>query len=138
MVPLRSPVGCIGHRFLELVLPLVLLLASTLVIRVLGLDLLVEEYFFSPGEGWIYGQLAPWSFLYQYGVLPTVVIASVALLVCALSFRWDALRHQRRAAWFLVLLSIAGPIVVVNLVFKEHWGRPRPGEVIQFGAENLP
>ncbi|MFZ0257069.1 MAG: phosphatase PAP2 family protein [Gammaproteobacteria bacterium] len=131
----RGASGCFSHRFFMLALPFVLLLTLTLVIRLLDLDLHVEQRFFSPDKGWIYGERAPWNFLYRYGVWPTVVIAFGALIVYALSFRWDSLRGRRRAAWFLVLLSIGGPIVVVNLVFKEHWGRPRPGEVSQFGGE---
>lgn len=135
MGPLSRPSDCFSHPFLEVALPLVLLLTLTLVIRLFDLDLRIEQCFFSPEEGWLYGQLIPWRLLYRYGVLPTVVVACLALIVSTLSFRWDRLRGQRRAAWFLVLLSIAGPIVVVNLVFKEHWGRPRPGEVIQFGGQ---
>jgi membrane-associated phospholipid phosphatase len=33
----------------------------------------------------------------------------------------------------LVTLAL-GPGVVANLVFKEHWGRPRPIDVTQFGG----
>jgi lipid A 4'-phosphatase len=132
----RSHAGGVSdHRFLVLALPLVLLLTLTFVIQWFDLDLRVEECFFSSDEGWIYGDRVPWNFLYHYGVLPTVVVAFGALVVYVLSFRWNSLRGQRRTAWFLVLLAIGGPIVVVNLVFKEHWGRPRPGEVIQFGGE---
>lgn len=132
---LRTALGRFHPRFLELVLPFVLLLASTLLIRLLDLDLRIAECFFERDGGWIYADWALWKFLYHYGVLPTVVIASAALMVYLLSFRWGRLRSQRRAAWFLVLLSVLGPIVVVNLVLKEHWGRPRPAEVVEFGGE---
>lgn len=135
MEPTTRANGCFDRRFFELGLPLVLLLGLTILIRSLDLDLRIEQHFFCPDEGWIYGQRAPWNFLYHYGVLPTVVVAFGALIVGALSFRWHNFRDQRRAAWFLVLLAIVGPIVVVNLVFKEHWGRPRPGEVIHFGGD---
>ena len=32
-------------------------------------------------------------------------------------------------------LRILGPGVVTNLVLKEHWGRPRPIDVVQFGGD---
>ena len=135
MKPRPRPGRCWGHCFLEWGAPVVLLLAVTFFIQLLDLDLRVEACFFSSDRGWIYGDRTPWSFLYRYGALPTIATAVAALIVYALSFRWNRFRAQRRAAWFLVLLSIVGPIVVVNLVLKEHWGRPRPGEVIQFGGE---
>lgn len=42
-----------------------------------------------------------------------------------------------RPVIFLVLTLALGPGVLVNGLLKEHWSRPRPGEVIEFGG-NLP
>ncbi|TMJ89769.1 MAG: phosphatase PAP2 family protein [Alphaproteobacteria bacterium] len=43
---------------------------------------------------------------------------------------------RRGSRWHsnLVTLAIA-PGVVANLVFKEHWGRPRPIDVTEFGGD---
>lgn len=120
---------------LELILPLTLLVAVSLVFRFFDLDLRVEGYFFVPEAGWIYQDRDPWDSLYHYGILPVILTGLGALLVYVASFRWAQLRGYRSVALFLVLLGIIGPIGVVNLVFKEHWGRPRPCEVVQFGGE---
>lgn len=40
--------------------------------------------------------------------------------------------ETKKKAWFLVLCLLLGPGLIVNGVFKEHWGRPRPKEVLQF------
>jgi membrane-associated PAP2 superfamily phosphatase len=34
-----------------------------------------------------------------------------------------------------VLVIAIGPGLVVNLIFKDHWGRPRPMHITQFGGE---
>jgi membrane-associated PAP2 superfamily phosphatase len=41
---------------------------------------------------------------------------------------------EGRAAWFLVVTLALGPGVVTNLVLKDHWHRPRPIDVTEFGG----
>jgi membrane-associated PAP2 superfamily phosphatase len=40
----------------------------------------------------------------------------------------------RKIGLFLVIYMILGPGLVINTVFKDHWGRPRPAEVQNFGG----
>jgi membrane-associated phospholipid phosphatase len=39
-----------------------------------------------------------------------------------------------RAALFLVLALLLGPVLVTNLLLKDQWGRPRPHQVVEFGG----
>jgi membrane-associated phospholipid phosphatase len=39
-----------------------------------------------------------------------------------------------RVVVFLALSLALGPGLLVNGLFKEHWSRPRPGEVVEFGG----
>jgi len=39
-----------------------------------------------------------------------------------------------RAALFLIATLALGPGLLVNVVLKEHWGRPRPIDVAEFGG----
>jgi lipid A 4'-phosphatase len=41
---------------------------------------------------------------------------------------------EGRAALFLIATLALGPGVLTNLVLKDHWGRPRPIDVQQFGG----
>ena len=41
-----------------------------------------------------------------------------------------------RAALFLVVTLALGPGIVTNLIFKDHWGRPRPIDVTEFGGSD--
>jgi lipid A 4'-phosphatase len=38
---------------------------------------------------------------------------------------------------FVTLMFLVGPVLVVNLGLKDHWGRARPDAVTQFGGEAL-
>src|SRR5580693_1797334 len=40
---------------------------------------------------------------------------------------------ETRAALFLVLTLIFGPGLITNSLLKEHWGRARPIDVVEFG-----
>jgi lipid A 4'-phosphatase len=62
----------------------------------------------------------------------------VALGLALLGWLWARL-HAHRARWrmplaFVVLAGVAGPGLVVNLVFKDHWQRARPYQVEDFGG----
>ena len=39
-----------------------------------------------------------------------------------------------RAVLFLVTTLALGPGLVTNVILKDHWGRPRPIDVTQFGG----
>ena len=45
-------------------------------------------------------------------------------------------RFNRRMAAFLLAVLFVGPGLIVNGVWKEHWGRARPFETQNFGGEH--
>jgi len=70
---------------------------------------------------------------------PLVIIAAVAPAVVALVMKifWP-LRPtliSTRAALFLIASLALGPGLLVNVVLKEGWARPRPGMVTEFGGD---
>lgn len=114
------------------ILPLFLLAAATIAIRVTGADLALERAFYR--GGWYLADRQPWSALYHYGVIPAWVLAGGALALLVAS-RWKPrLAAHRRTFVYLVLVMAVGPGLVVNTAFKEHWGRPRPMDVPEFGG----
>jgi membrane-associated phospholipid phosphatase len=77
-----------------------------------------------------------WRFLYRYGVLAGVLLAAAALVTYTLSYWYPrALHAWRRPALFLVVVAAIGPGLVVNVLFKDHYGRPRPREVVDLGGQ---
>ena len=114
--------------------PLSILLGLTILFWFTDLDIAIQSLLYSPAEEeWIWGHSQPWQFLYSFGVLPAVSIAVLALVVFLAGYGLPKIKKHRKKALFLVLLMALGPGLTVNLIFKDHWGRPRPREVKQFG-----
>jgi len=100
-----------------------------------GLELRIAEQFFDPGiERWALAFHQPWDFIYHFTAWPAVVLALCFLLILIRTLVDVKWRVHRRAAAFFVLLMVLGPGVIVNVVLKPNWGRPRPREVTQFAG----
>lgn len=54
--------------------------------------------------------------------------------ICTLSMRRRWLRLSAREWLYLAVCLLVGPLTIANLGFKDHWGRPRPGSVTEFGG----
>jgi len=122
-VPLREPA-----------LVLLFLISATVLIAWNGADLAVTAPFALDGT-WAVGYRPFWQFLYRVDRAPALILAVAGLGLCAGSWFRPSLKQWRRSGAFLVLLLALGPGLLVNAVFKDHWGRPRPREVAQFGGK---
>ncbi len=87
------------------------------------------------GEGWPYGQRPPWSWLYEFGEIPPLVMAVGALVGYALA-KLGRLNARYAAPFLVIVLTvILGPGLLVNGLLKTYWGRPRPADVAAFGGD---
>jgi len=120
--------------FTDFLPPLAILLAMSIVFRLTDLDRTILANFYSPQHGWTHGDQFPWSQLYHYGPTPAIVLAGAALLTLLSSLFIKKTILFRRQAFFLILMMAIGPGLVVNVIFKDHWGRPRPREIQQFAG----
>ena len=65
----------------------------------------------------------------------TVLVApAVASLLIKLIFPRRKLLISGRAVVFLITTMALAPGLLVNVLLKDHWGRPRPIDVTQFGG----
>lgn len=119
--------------WVEIILTLTFLFAATAVIAVSGADLAASAPFCFDGT-WPVGKQFPWITLYRIDRIPGVLLAFFGLVMFLVSFKRPDFKQWRRAGAFLVLLLALGPGLLVNSLFKEHWGRPRPRDVVQFGG----
>lgn len=116
--------------------PLVGLLAATVLFRNTAIDLTISSWFYDRATQtwpWFY---SPWcTFFYRGGTYPAVAIALLGggLLLAGLCQR--SVQNWRRAGLFLLVVFGLGPGLIVNYALKEHWGRPRPHQVSEFGGE---
>jgi membrane-associated PAP2 superfamily phosphatase len=100
-----------------------------------GGDLALARRYFTPGEGWTHSNDSLIQFLYRYG--PWLAVAlSIGGFVLGLRSAFGPQRRSlaARQAWFLPLLLLLGPGLLVNAVGKDNWGRPRPKQVQEFGG----
>lgn len=100
------------------------------------LDLAVTRLFYIEGRGFPASSIGFLRDLRGLGMAVfagTMIAAGAALLALFLA---DGARFLMppRAGLFLLSAGALGPGVVVNLIFKEHWGRARPISVIEFGG----
>jgi len=69
--------------------------------------------------------------------IPGWILAAAA----AASLAWRLARRRwlfgldRKAIVFLVAVAVVGPALLVNGILKEHWGRARPYQTVDFGGD---
>ena len=102
------------------------------------LDVRASAWFYEPQSGFYLKNALPVRFVYEAvpWVTRTVVVGLLLFLFTAWTFyrRRDFFMKQRRVALYLLLVMIVGPGLLVNSVFKDHWGRARPSQVTEFGG----
>lgn len=119
---------------LDWAIPVLLLVALTIPFFRSDIDVRIARYFYVPGAGFPVGAEPLWLALKHFGVIPAWIVAIGALGVWIGSFVRPRLRPMRRGAIFLVLVMAIGPGLMVNDVFKQHWGRPRPRDLVELGG----
>src|SRR5229473_7051842 len=102
------------------------------------LDLKLAALFFDAARGGFWRSYDP--FYLRARDASTWLIALVAV-PAALALLMKFVRPRRppllpgRAILLMLLTLALAPGVLANLVLKEHWGRPRPIDVAQFGGD---
>jgi len=114
--------------------PLVILISLTAALRFTDLDLIVADAFYVDSAGFPFKHTRAAVVLHE---LCPAIVAMVVLYfaVAMIGSRWSTtLRSRRIAASFLLVSMALGPGLVVNTIFKGHFGRPRPSEVTRYGG----
>lgn len=127
------------RRWRELIILATLALLTTPFFWLSDLDLQGAAVFYQPGDdntrwpsqqGWLF------RILYRHAFTFATIVAVGALITVALGYLMPSLKQWRRPALYIFLVIILGPVLVVNLVFKDHWGRPRPVHISEFGGRH--
>ena len=111
-----------------LLLPLVLWLAITPWLS--QLDIAFSQFFFKEG---MFSQERIWDLIYHYGLIPAWIAVGTAIVGFACSFS-SSKRHWRVPCLYLILTLAIGSGVIVHAGLKEHWKRPRPRQIEEFGG----
>lgn len=122
---------------LDFLVPLAVLILLSVVLVMTEADLGLEAMFYSSTGGWSLGGKNPWKFIYDYANVPAFFMVFAALCVLVATFFRQFWRRYRKIALFMVLLLVLGPGLVVNTILKDHWGRARPHEIVNFGGDQM-
>ncbi len=120
-------------------IPLLLLISATVIFWITDVDLRLSRQFYASGGSslesnshWPLRDAEPWKSLYDLGVYPALILGAGGLLVVVIGLIWPKLRPWRNAGLFFALMLALGPGLLINGIFKPHWGRPRPNDTIPF------
>jgi lipid A 4'-phosphatase len=100
------------------------------------IDLGAARVFYAANAGFV-GDRLGWVHALRQAFVG-LYVGTIALCLAGLAQVWRG-RPQwlqlGKAQWlFLAACLAAGPGLVANLVFKDHWGRARPSQIAEFGG----
>ena len=106
-----------------------------------SLDLRAAELFYATADA--HGHTFAWRLSPSLILVHDIALKAgfVLLLPVVAAMVWKLIAPRRpmlisaRAAVFLILTMLLGPGLLVNVALKDHWGRPRPIDVAQFGGQ---
>ncbi len=102
-----------------------------------ALDIWFSGLFYDPNTKFPTGSLGAFTGLRALGNALTLwtVIALFVILLFKIALPWRPTLVPPRAIVFILSTLVIGPGIVVNLILKDHWGRPRPWRVDVFGGD---
>jgi membrane-associated PAP2 superfamily phosphatase len=106
-----------------------------LVFWLTDLDIRVSRLFFVPGNPehqWIHGEFILWRILYKSETCLTVTLAAISLCCVVAGLANRRRRTLLLYGLFIILSTSIGSGLLTNEVFKKHWGRPRPDNILEF------
>lgn len=116
-------------------IPFLVLLVATLFFRLTDADMEWTALFYSKDHGWFLENLWIVVFLHRYGTIPTLLVSFGAACILGYGFVSERFVKYRKISLLCVLLLSIGSGLIVNLILKDHWGRPRPNQLVAFGGE---
>jgi len=135
--PFLSPAYVSKAGLVALVaIPLVVLLALSIAARFWLVDPAWMQAIHARHDGFLTTADPFCWVMYHLGPKPALLWAIGALLLFGASFRWrEKLARSRRVLAMAFLVMLVGPGLVVNSIFKDNFGRPRPVQTEMFGGE---
>lgn len=107
------------------IFPLFFVVVMGVLVAFPGIDLATSRAFYTPDVGFSHSPVLEAVHRELRYLVVAIVVVSAVLLA------WP---RQRRAAIFLLISLALGPGLLVNTVFKDHWGRARPSQIVEFGG----
>lgn len=110
---------------------------ALVLVQLSGLDLALTRLGFDPARGAFIGHDFGWAQALYRGVPPAgwlMLLAAAMVLLLPRGRRRPAWRRGALAVWLIALVANG---LVIDLLLKDYWGRPRPRSVEAFGGPHL-
>lgn len=100
------------------------------------IDIWVSGWFWSPKSGWFLDEWGPFTPVTSLvpQITDGIVIAAAILLFIGYLYDWWLAPFDRRGVIYILLTIALGPGLLANTLLKDHWGRARPAQVLEFGG----
>ena len=120
----------------QLIVLVLLALVGTLPFWWTDLDTRAAALFYHPAaeDPWWESGRWFWVLLYQASPLIAGLLLIGSLLTIGASRIWPRLRRLQLYAILIMVTTLLGPGLIINGVFKDHWGRPRPHQTVALGG----
>lgn len=123
-------------RYLKLLLPFFLFVVIAPFTPLVDLE--ISGYFYVPvtGEKGHFFENGVTEFLFLYGEEIGFFVGALSVCIFLLSFLISKWKKLRLGALVMIISLVLGAGILVNGVFKQYWGRPRPRETVAFGGKH--
>jgi len=113
-----------------------LIVITIITFAVTDLDIASARWFYHPGrkDPWPVATQPFWFFFYKSApwITGSLAVAGTAALIAGL-FRKETGKFRTHGLFLLLCLAL-GPGLIVNGILKDHWGRARPRQIVEFGG----
>lgn len=97
-----------------------------------AIDLAISNFFYQPQHSFSSNEF--FALLYNYGLIPAQLLFSMAAIALFLASFFKKWKKWHAPALVLVLSLLIGGGLIAHVILKDHWGRPRPKQTIEFGG----
>ena len=137
VTPSPGPIADYRRYWLpELAALTALALAATVVFAATDLDIAAARLFYRPelADPWPVASRPVWLLFYNSAPWVTGSLAAAGVVLLVAGALRAASARLRLYGLFILLCVIIGPGLIVNAILKDHWGRPRPRQIVEFGG----
>ena len=132
----------LDRRWYELIILIGLAVITTPIFWLTDIDQQVAAWFYEPlttppeNDHWPMRHWWLWTLLFDYAKAVIVGGALLVLIIAIFASRLPKYTRLKRPALYIFLVIALGPGLVVNIIFKDHWGRPRPVHMHQLSGQH--
>lgn len=120
----------------ELVVLAAAALSAIFLFAATDLDITTMQPFYHPEltDPWPVASHPVWDLFYRSAPWVTASLAVAGVTLSVAGLMREQSKRLRLYGLFILLCVAIGPGLIINVVLKDHWGRPRPRQIVEFGG----